>query len=283
VLFTESTPSQEPILFLGDGSNLICSDSGFAGLAIRNRILGKEQCGVEVEVFGGENLSGVIRWLNQQGLSGLERMYGIPGTVAGALVGNAGAYGQEIGDVVVEIRVWEEQGFRTLSREELDFGYRHSLFRFRSGCFIISCRLRLKRVSGHLQAISDEILSRRLKKYPVGLKCPGSFFRNVPFNRISQEARERVPEAFVVSHRIPAGKLLEAVGARGVRKGDAQFAPYHGNLIMNLGHACSDDILGLANEYAGRVWERFRIQLEPEVVIIDDKQWPCLRPLEEEL
>jgi len=83
-----------PTLVIGEGSNLLFLDHGFAGLVIRNRITGRNRDGVEVEVGGGEDLSGVIRWLNRHRLSGLVRLYGIPGTVAGALVGNAGAYGQ---------------------------------------------------------------------------------------------------------------------------------------------------------------------------------------------
>lgn len=77
--------------------------------------------------------------------------------------------------------------------------------------------------------------------------------------------------------KIPAGKLLEAVGANGVRRGNAQFADYHGNLIVNLGQATSQDILTLADEYAGRVWKHFRIRLEPEILIIDDGEWIHLR------
>ena len=79
--------------------------------------------------------------------------------------------------------------------------------------------------------------------------------------------------------KIPAGKLLEAVGANGVRRGDAQFADYHGNLIVNLGRATSQDILSLADEYAGRVWEHFRIRLEPEILIVDNGNWPNLHTL----
>ena len=99
---------------------------------------------------------------------------------------------------------------------------------------------------------------------------------------ISEEARQGLPENFRIGEKIPAGKLLEAVGACGACRGDAQFADYHGNLIINKGNARSEDILALANEYAGRVVERFSIFLEPEILIVDDNEWPHLRPVRAE-
>ena len=268
-----------PILYLGEGSNVLFSDEGFPGLVLQNRITGMEHYGEEVEIGGGENLGEAIRRLNQLSLSGMERLYGIPGTVAGALVGNAGAYGQQIGDLVVEISIWSKSQEQVLRALDLEFRYRSSLFQRRRDWFILSCRLRLKKSTEPLQEISEEILSRRLLKYPTGLKCAGSFFKNISLDEISKTALEKIPEDFIMFGKIPAGSLLEAVGANGVRRGDAQFADYHGNLILNQGRATSQDILKLANEYAGRVWERFRIRLEPEILIADHEDWPNLQNL----
>ncbi|MFB3068418.1 MAG: UDP-N-acetylmuramate dehydrogenase [Acidobacteriota bacterium] len=268
-----------PIFYLGEGSNVLFSDEGFPGLVLQNRITGMEHYGEEVELGGGENLEEAIRRLNQLSLSGMERLYGIPGTVAGALVGNAGAYGQQIGDLVVEISIWSKNREQVLPALDLEFRYRSSLFQRRRDLFILSCRLRLKKSTEPLQEISDEILSRRLLKYPVELKCAGSFFKNISLDEISKTALEKIPEDFIMFGKIPAGTLLEAVGAKGVRRGDAQFADYHGNLILNLGRATSQDILTLANEYAGLVWERFRIRLKPEILIADHEDWPNLQNL----
>ncbi|MCZ6485739.1 MAG: UDP-N-acetylmuramate dehydrogenase [Acidobacteria bacterium] len=268
-----------PIFYLGEGSNVLFSDEGFPGLVLQNRITGMEHYGEEVELGGGENLEEAIHRLNQLSLSGMERLYGIPGTVAGALVGNAGAYGQQIGDLVVGISIWSKNREQVLPALDLEFRYRSSLFQRRRDWFILSCRLRLKKSTEPLQEISEEILSRRLLKYPAGLKCAGSFFKNISLDEISKTALEKIPEDFIMFGKIPAGKLLEAVGATGVRRGDAQFADYHGNLILNLGQATSLDILTLANEYAGLVWERFRIRLKPEILIADHEDWPNLQNL----
>lgn len=266
-----------PALFLGDGSNVLFSDQGFPGLVLRNRILGIDRSGNEVRVAGGENLIELIRRLNRQQLAGMERMYGIPGTVAGAVVGNAGAYGQEISQSIVEVETWSENQLRVLTPAEAQFRYRHSAFKERREWFMLGCTFRLQSSVENLQQISEEILLKRLVKYPIGLKCPGSFFKNVIASELPAPVLERIPADFILFGKIPAGKLLQAVGANGARYGDAQIADYHGNLIINLGHATSEQILTLANEYAGRVWERFRIRLEPEIFVVDDHRRPFLQ------
>ncbi len=268
-----------PVFYLGDGSNVLFSDQGFPGLIVQNCITGIDPYGQEVEIGGGQNLIEAIRRLNGLKLSGMEGLYGIPGTVAGALVGNAGAYGQQIGDSVVEVSIWSNHQVQVLPARDLDLRYRYSLFQRQRDWFILNCRLRLQKSSEPLQNISDAILTKRLVKYPQGLKCPGSFFKNINLHEISKTAMERIPEDFIMFGKIPAGKLLEAVGANGIRRGGAQFADYHGNLIINLGQATSQDILTLADEYAGRVWEQFRIRLEPEILIVDDGKWTHLQTL----
>lgn len=270
------------ILTIGEGSNLLFSDRGFAGQVVRTRVCGRQQSGSEVEVGGGENLSKTVQWLNERGLAGMQRMYGIPGTVAGALVGNAGAYGQEIGDVVKEVEAWRAGQSKVFSNRDLNLRYRESYFKKNPGWFIVKCRLKLMESTEDLRSVSEQILEKRGVKYPDGLKCPGSFFKNVMACEIGEEVRRGLPEDFTIGGKIPAGKLLQAVGACGACRGDAQFADYHGNLIVNRGNARSEDILALANEYACRVVERFSIFLEPEILIIDDSEWPHLRPLRAE-
>ncbi len=260
-----------PVLVLGEGSNVLAADAGFPGLVIRNCIRGIERDGLEVRVGGGENLPGFIRWLNREGLAGMERMYGIPGTVAGAVVGNAGAYGQEIGERVVEVRAWTADGETALLPERLGFRYRHSAFKEHRGWFLLDCLLRLEPGKGNLQAVSDTILEKREAKYPPGLKCPGSYFKNVPAEEIPPEIRQRLPEEFFYYGKVPAGVLLEAVGAKGAHRGGAEIATYHGNLVINRDRASSKDLEELAFDYAERVWDRYRIRLEPEILILDEQ------------
>jgi UDP-N-acetylmuramate dehydrogenase len=258
------------LFFLGEGSNVLFPDAGFPGLVIQNRILGRERQGEEVEVGGGENLEELIRWSNRQALGGLEKMYGIPGSVSGAVIGNAGAYGQEIGDRVVEVTVHTGQSVVSIKRAEAGFRYRHSVFKNHPHWFIMKITLLLHESHEDLTGISESILAKRLLKYPRGLKCPGSFFKNVQVESLPATVLERIPGNFRQFGKIPAGKLLQGVGACGASRGDAQIASYHGNLILNRGKASSRDVLALAAEYAERVRERYGIRLEPEIRIVGE-------------
>ena len=259
-------------VIIGEGSNVLFPDSGFPGLVVQILIPGIEREGNEVTVGAGENLGSVIEWLSQSGLQGMERMYGIPGSLAGAVVGNAGAYGQEICQVLTEATVLRADGrITSMPAVQLDLGYRHSLFKQDRTLVLLNCRLRLHPGKGNLQKISDAILKERSSKYPPGMKCPGSYFKNLKVEELEEGQLERIPTSFVMHGKIPAGKLLEAVGANGARKGDAAIASYHGNLIMNTGRATGRDVVWLARKYAGRVHESFGIRLEPEIRIIQEK------------
>jgi UDP-N-acetylmuramate dehydrogenase len=103
------------------------------------------------------------------------------------------------------------------------------------------------------------------------MRCPGSFFKNIPVTDLDEKTLNRIPVEFIQSDKIVAAKLLEAVGAKGVRRGGARFAGYHANLLINDGNATSRDILALAGGFAEKVFERFGITLEPEVMILDSR------------
>lgn len=256
------------VLFVGDGSNVLFPDEGYPGLILTNRMEDIERQGLEVEAGGGLSLKRFIRWLNRNRLAGMEKLFGIPGTIAGAVVGNAGAYGQEICETISEVTVLASGKIRQLTPSELEFGYRHSLLKEDRTLFLVSCRFRFTRAKGNLQAVSESILQERLRKYPPELKCPGSFFKNVPRTHLPEEIFNRLPRDFEFFGKIPAGKLLEAVGAKGARRGGAEIALHHANLFLNRGDGRSADFVELADQYSQRVLERFGIRLEPEVLIV---------------
>jgi len=265
----------QSIFFLGEGTNVLFSDQGYRGLVIRNRLFGRSREGREIWVAGGENLPGLITWLNRQGLGGMERMYGIPGTIAGAIVGNAGAYGQEISQVLRQVRIWRNGETTELDTAALDLSYRHSRFKQESDIFIVSCVLELSHETRDLVRESEDILAEREKKYPPGLACPGSFFKNVIFEELEPEIGRGLAPEFVMHGKVAAGKLLEAVGANGSREGGAGIANYHGNLLVNQAGADSHDILVLAQKYGDLVYERVGIVLEPEIRLAGDLHMKC--------
>lgn len=270
-----------PVLSVGEGSNVLFPDSGYPGLVVQISVRGIRRRDSEVEVGAGENLNLLIRRLNGWYLAGMERMYGIPGTVAGALVGNAGAYGQEICEVVTSVSVWSDFQVWELDPEGAGFRYRHSRFKEHKNWVVLSCRLRPRPAVEDLQAVSNAILEKRAVKYPPGLRCPGSFFKNVLVEEVPPQSLRRLPTGFIQFGKIPAGKLLEAVGAKGARRGGAEIAGYHANLIVNRGGATSRDILDLGAQHAERVWERFGIRLEPEIYIVDDSSGFRVQPRKE--
>ena len=271
-LLNWSEGQEIPRIIIGEGSNVLFPDAGFPGLVVQILISGIEQAGNEVSVGAGENLGRVIEWLNRRGLQGMERMYGIPGSLAGAIVGNAGAYGQEMSQLLTEATVLAADGkITSMPADQLDFRYRHSLFKQDRTLILLNCRLRLGAWKGSLQDVSDSILKERSEKYPPGMKCPGSYFKNVKVEELDEGQLERIPTSFAMHGKIPAGKLLEAVGANGARKGDAAIASYHGNLIMNNGRATARDVVWLAEKYGRRVNESFGIRLQPEIRIVPEK------------
>jgi UDP-N-acetylmuramate dehydrogenase len=242
-----------PLFILGEGSNLIVRDGGIRGVVLR---LGGELEQVnlnttKVTVGGGVYLPHLIVQAARKGLSGLERCTGVPGTVGGALISNAGTADEFIGDLVQSVTVLTEEGeVRELSRDELRFGYRWSNLR-EKGLIIVGAALNLQ--PDEPSVIMERIHHRwryRRQTQPVNQPCAGCIFKNPPGER--------------------AGRLLEAAGLKGVRIGDAQVSPLHANFIVNLGKATANDVLTLAEHMRQTVHERFRILLEYEVQIVGD-------------
>lgn len=257
-----------PTVYFGDGSNVLIDDRGFPGIVIRNRLRGISRQGKRLRVGSGESLCRLVQRANQEQLAGMERLYGIPGTLAGAIVGNAGAYGQEICDNLIGVTVWREGELLSLPQSDLAFEYRTSILKKERDWFVTDCSLELEPTRTNLVQVSGEIMKKRLEKYPEGMKCPGSFFKNIPVSELSSETLNAIPDSFIHFGKVPAGRLLEAVGANGTRRGEAEIASYHGNLFVNRGRASSEDVLWLAREFALRVQERFRVKLVPEILIL---------------
>ncbi|MBI2611471.1 UDP-N-acetylmuramate dehydrogenase [Candidatus Gottesmanbacteria bacterium] len=251
-------------LFAG-GSNVVFPDEGLSGVVIQ--IKGGNYAGKvrELIVEAGMGLSDVINLSIVRGLEGLETLSGIPGTIGGAVVGNAGAYGHSISEVVEGIEIWDGKIKRWLNRNECQFEYRESIFKKKP--FIV-LRVFLKFESGNkgeLQKTSKEIIIKREAKYHPGIKCPGSFFKNVLVADISKKSLELIDQDVVIEGKIPAGYLLAEVGAKGMRVGGIEIAAYHGNLFINKGKGTAKDVKELAAILKKKVDDRFGIMLEEEI------------------
>jgi len=210
-------------------------------------------------------LADVIGQAIRRGLRGLETLSGIPGTIGGAVVGNAGAYGHSISELVDRVEIWDGREHRILSRSECAFEYRESVFK-KEPFVLLRAFLRFRRGDARkLQRASREIIALREKKYRPGLRCPGSFFKNVLVKSLTPESLDRIDRRKIIDGKIPAGYLLEAVGAKGMRAGGIVIARFHGNLFINQGGGTACDVRALARELKNKVKRRFGIQLEEEV------------------
>ncbi len=238
---------------IAGGSNLLVSDEGYPGLIIVNRTGG-----------GGIMLNDLVDKMNDKGLAGMECLAGIPGTVGGAVYGNAGAYGQTISDHLM--------GVTTLTgywpKEKCGFGYRESVFK-KNREIILEVEFDLPKGDREtLVAKSNEILELRKKKYPPEMKCPGSFFMNLWFEKLPEEVKKQIPAEKVKGGKVAAGYLLERAGACGQSLGGARVTDYHGNLIYNAGRATAQEVWQLARRLRDGVWRKYGVILEPEVQFI---------------
>lgn len=242
---------------IGGGYNILFDDEGFRGLIIRNSAEGLKYSLEEgwLQIYSGTRLGQLVRLATEKGLEGLEFLAGIPGTAGGAIYGNAGAFGRCIGELVKEVEVLGSDGqVKTLDNVALDFKYRSSALK-NDHRLIMKATLEIKPGSpSEVKKKVESILEKRAAKHPpVGTLCAGSYFKNPV-----------LPDG----QKVAAGYLLEQVGAKNMRVGQAAVYPGHCNFIINLGRATAREIRQLASELKERVRERFDLELEEEVIFI---------------
>jgi len=239
---------EAPIFVMG-GSNLLVRDGGIRGIVVKllrfQRITSPDETGIEAE--GGVSLSRLSRYALSRGLRGLEFALGIPGTVGGAVMMNAGTPEGEMADLLTGVRIVESDGtIRMLSRDEMTFGYRWS--RFPRGV-IVSARMILQKADkAGIQRRMDAMTVRRKTNQPLTQPNAGSVFKN--------------PNGTF------AARLVESVGLKGRRIGNAQVSDRHANFIVNLGHASAREVLELIRLIGKRVEQEKGITLELELKVV---------------
>jgi UDP-N-acetylmuramate dehydrogenase len=243
-----ATLHSKPITVIGNGSNLLVADSGIRGLVLKLAGGLKSYCfeGNNLKAEAGCLLPGLARTSAALGLSGLEFAAGIPASLGGALLMNAGAHGGELGNLVQDVLACKLDGeVVILSPEQCKFGYRQSTFQ-QGEYIILSANLILQpgNKAESLVKIKDN-LERRKNSQPMEFPNAGSIFRNPP--------------------EVPAGKLIEEAGAKGLQVGGALVSEKHANFIVNTGGATAADVLAVINSVQEMVWQKFNILLHPEV------------------
>lgn len=243
-----------PYFLIGGGSNLLVSDEGFDGLIVKVDVRGLAVVDdTSIESGAGENLMALVAFATANSLTGLEFAAGIWGSVGGAVYGNAGAFGGEIGSVTTAVTLVDNSGqVKEVGPDYCRFGYRDSYLKVTHE---IVARVRLQLQKGDHAAIKkrvEEILALRDSKHPNTGKSAGCFFKNIP-------------DPSQPHGKLPAGKLLEESGAKELQVGGARVFDKHANIIVNTGNATSSDIRILADKMKQLVFEKFKIELQEEV------------------
>ena len=238
---------------LGNGSNLLVSDEGYHGVVIQiyknmNQVTVD---GTRIYAQAGALLSTVSKKAMEEGLTGMEFASGIPGTLGGAAVMNAGAYGGEMKDILVSVTVMTDEGEqKVLKAEELNLGYRTSIIKGR-GYIVLDVVLQLQ--VGDRDTIRnrmEELKVQRVTKQPLEYPSAGSTFKR--------------PEGYF------AGKLIEDAGLRGYRVGGAQVSEKHCGFVINTGDATTSDVVQLIHDVQNIIWNKFKVKLEPEIKFLGD-------------
>lgn len=246
---------QIPITIIGNGTNILVSDSGIRGIVIKIDIqkfdLKEENDYIEISVGSGNKMMALATQLKKQEISGFEQLSGIPGTIGGAIYMNAGAYGKEMKDIVVSTRCMNMKGeIFELSNEEQKFEYRSSVFNTKE-YIILEAKLKLKKGKKEdIELQMNEYLNQRKEKQPLEYPSAGSTFKR--------------------QEEIITAKLIDECGLKGYKIGGAMVSERHAGFIVNTGDATAKDVLELIKYVKDEVYKKYGVKIEEEVKIVGE-------------
>lgn len=263
-----------PLFVLGGGTNLLIADAGFAGLVLKPAVMQPSADGETMTVGAGVSVAELLKFTIAHSLIGLEWAGGLPGTVGGAIRGNAGAFRGEIKDCIVSVESFDVQTLETFTRENTacKFGYRNSIFKEKNGREII-LRATMKLEKGDAQTIAAGIqdkINYRLERHPMEYPNIGSTFKNVDLELVPKIWREAVAKVIKVDPFpvVPTAYLISETGLRGTQHGGAMVSQKHPNFIVNLGGATAADVKFLIAVIKEKVFEKYGIHLEEEIQLV---------------
>jgi len=256
---------------IAGGSNLLIADEGLPGIVIRIAAGMFGITSTTLEAAAGCNLLDLIRLSASEGLSGWEKMAGIPGSIGGAVRGNAGAFGTEIKNVLtwaqaINIDTLEQHEF---SDAECGFGYRTSYFKLHPQWIITRVHLSLGQGDAlATERLIEETIAEREKRHIQNVRAAGSYFLNpaASLDVVAQFEKEKGTTSR--ENRVPAGWLIEKAGMKGKKLGGVQSSPQQANYLVNIGDATASDVRALADLIKTAVREQFNIELQEEAVIL---------------
>ncbi|MDI1472284.1 MAG: UDP-N-acetylmuramate dehydrogenase [Thermodesulfovibrio sp.] len=240
-----------PFYIIGGGSNLLISDKGFKGVIINTKKMNEIYLdGFTLTVSAGVMLGRVVTFLAKRGLSGMEGLIGIPGTIGGAIKGNAGSFGYEIKDCFIECEIIDAQlKTKILTKNQINFQYRSS--GLPDDVIICRAKFYLKESNGSIFNKMIDFLKKKQLTQPLRAPSAGCVFKNPP--------------------GFSAGELIDRAGLKGFKVGNIMVSPIHANYFINLGNGKASDFLKLMEIVKDRVFRYFGIELQPEIKILGDK------------
>jgi UDP-N-acetylmuramate dehydrogenase len=273
-----------PYSIIGGGSNMLASDEGFQGVVIQIKtqksqvLLSPESNTAQLFAEAGCATVAIAQLSMQHALTGFEWGVGVPGTIGGAVRGNAGAMGSEMKDNVQSVSVFRDGEVIELTNSDCLFGYRDSLFKHNSDVILSTVISLQKAHTGGTMKQALEYLHYRNKTQPQGFASTGCIFKNIETTKISPKVKDALLHAFpedaqkieqfFVTGKISAGWLIEKSDMKGFDCGQAKVSETHGNFVVNAGGATAHDVLSLIEQIKEKVYAKTNIPIEEEIQII---------------
>tara|TARA_Y100000310_G_C20696769_1_gene826257 strand:- start:3706 stop:4653 length:948 start_codon:yes stop_codon:yes gene_type:complete len=260
-----------PLFVLAGGSNVLLADKGFSGLVVFMQNTQFEFQGTKLQVAAGVDFSVIVKEAGKRGLAGLEWAGGLPGSVGGAVRGNAGAFGGEVKDNLIAAEVLSKRGnVRWLDDKQCQFSYRTSVFK-KKNWIVVSATFQLKKGNKKkIQSAAQDHIRYRKERHPLEYPNAGSIFKNCDLKKFSAKLQKEVQHAVKVDPFpvVPAAYLISEAQLKGLRAGKAQVSKKHPNYIVNLGGASAADVLFLIEKVKKAVKKKFSVELEQEVQFV---------------
>lgn len=265
---------------LGGGTNILVSDQGYDGIVILSNNQAMEFTNNLVHVGPGVTVANLLEEAHKKGLGGIEFMAGIPGSVGGAIRGNAGAYGRalgDFGDVVQSVTVYKDGKIEKLTQQEMRFSYRSSVVKLEGG-IILEALLKLQiKDPEEILSIMNKNLEYRYKRTPSDVQSAGSVFKNIELSKTLLNRKRILKELDITKEefaevtkydKLPVSYINDKLGHKGKTIGRAQVSKLHGGYIINLGGAKADHVLQLIAFIKTRVRDKLGIHLEEEIQFV---------------
>jgi len=257
-----------PFFVLSGGSNLLVSDRGFNGLVIKIQNTKYKIQDTSLFADAGVPMETLVKETTKRGLAGFEWAGGLPGSVGGAVRGNAGAFGGEIKDAILQVECLDQKGrIRTLSKKACEFGYRSSVFKEKN-LIVLSAVFHLKKGSSKiLKGVAKDHVNYRKERHPLEFPNAGSIFKNCDFKKIPASLKDFVKDVVKIDPFpvVPTAFLLAKAGLKGLSVHDAQISKKHPNYIVNTGNAKASDVLLLIKKVKHIIKKKFSVDLEEEI------------------